>query len=202
MRKKEVYVVAHCHWDAEWYFTCEDSHILLIENIDYLLNLLESDPMFTSYTFDGLAIVLDDYLQIRPENAERLKALISQRRLFVGPWYTQCDSLLIRSESLIRNLQYGIATAEQFGHSMNVGYLPDIFGQHCYLPSIFRDLGIDYCVLQRGVYTDQINGNLNMHWRSPNQKSVAMNYLYYGYGPGKFLSADEGYLKGRLLPIL
>lgn len=202
MKKKEIYVVAHCHWDAEWYFTCEDSHILLVENIDYLLDLLENDAAFTSYTFDGLAIVLDDYLQVRPENEARLKALISSRRLFVGPWYTQCDSLLIRTESLIRNLQYGIDIAERFGHSMNVGYLPDIFGQHAYLPALFTDLGIDYCVLQRGIYTDQIRGDLNLNWRAPNQKTIATNYLYYGYGPGKFLSTDNDYLQGRLLPIL
>ncbi|MDQ9204206.1 hypothetical protein QBS70_03665 [Cronobacter sakazakii] len=132
-----MYVVPHCHWDAEWYFTCEDSHILLVENMDYLLDLLEKDADFPSYTFDGLAIVLDDYLKERPENTSRIHALIRQRRLFVGPWYTQCDSLLIRTESLIRNLQYGIRTATQFGHSMNVGYLPDIFGQHAWLPAFF-----------------------------------------------------------------
>lgn len=138
MVKKKVYVVPHCHWDAEWYFTCEDSHILLVENMDYLLDLLEKDADFPSYTFDGLAIVLDDYLKERPENTSRIHALIRQRRLFVGPWYTQCDSLLIRTESLIRNLQYGIRTATQFGHSMNVGYLPDIFGQHAWLPAFLR----------------------------------------------------------------
>lgn len=202
MTPKHVYVVPHCHWDAEWYFTCEDSHILLVENMDYLLNLLESDANFSSYTFDGLAVVLDDYLQVRPENASRIAELVRQRRLYVGPWYTQCDSLLIRSESLIRNLQYGIRTAAQFGHSMNVGYLPDIFGQHAYLPAIFTDAGIDYCVLQRGVYTDQIRGDLNFLWRAPNQKTVATNYMYYGYGPGKFLSADADYLQHRLFPIL
>lgn len=202
MTSKHVYLVPHCHWDAEWYFTCEDSHILLVENIDYLLDLLESNPNFPSYTFDGLAIVLDDYLQVRPENASRIAALVHQRRLYVGPWYTQCDSLLIRSESLIRNLQFGIRTAKRFGHSMNVGYMPDIFGQHAYLPALFTDAGIDYCVLQRGVYTDQIRGDLNFRWRAPNQKTIATNYLFYGYGPGKFLSADSDYLQHRLLPIL
>ncbi|POT56015.1 alpha-mannosidase [Citrobacter amalonaticus] len=202
MVRKQVYVVPHCHWDAEWYFTCEDSHILLVENLDYLLDLLENDADFPSYTFDGLAVVLDDYLQVRPENAPRIEALVSKHRLFVGPWYTQCDSLLIRSESLIRNLQYGIRTAKRFGHSMNIGYLPDIFGQHAYLPALFTDAGIEYCVLQRGIYNDQIHGDLNFLWRAPNQKIVATNYMYYGYGPGKFLSADADYVQHRLLPIL
>lgn len=202
MKHTHVYVVPHCHWDAEWYFTCEDSHILLVENLDYLLDLLEQREDFPSYTFDGLAIVLEEYLRVRPENTGRLAALIGQRRLLVGPWYTQCDSLLIRTESLIRNLQYGIRTAERFGHSMDIGYLPDIFGQHAWLPAIFTDLGIHYCVLQRGVYTEQLQGDLNFWWQSPNGKRIATHYLYYGYGPGKFLATDDTYLNQRLLPIL
>ncbi|PLR38032.1 glycoside hydrolase family 38 C-terminal domain-containing protein [Chimaeribacter arupi] len=202
MANKEVYVVPHSHWDAEWYFTCEDSHILLIENMDYLMTVLERDPTFPSYTFDGLACVIDEYLAIRPENRARLAALIRARRLLVGPWYTQCDSLLIRTESLIRNLVYGTNIAGHFGHSMNIGYLPDIFGQHAWLPAFFTDLGITYCVLQRGIYTDQLNGDLNFYWRAPNKAMIATNYLYFGYGPGKFLSAQPDYLEQRLLPIL
>lgn len=202
MAKKEVYVVPHSHWDAEWYFTCEDSHILLIENMDYLIALLENDPTFPSYTFDGLASVLDDYLAVRPENAARLEALITRRRLLAGPWYTQCDTLLIRTESLIRNLLYGTRLAGRFGHSMNIGYLPDVFGQHAWLPAFFTDLGIQYCVVQRGIYTDQLQGDLNFYWRAPNQKTIATHYLYFGYGPGKFLSAQPDYLEQRLLPIL
>lgn len=202
MQRQDVYVVPHSHWDAEWYFTCEDSHILLVENLDALIALLEKDDAFPAYTFDGLACVLEEYLRVRPENRQRLAALIAGRRLFVGPWYTQCDSLLIRTESLIRNLQCGMAVAEAFGHSMNIGYLPDIFGQHAWLPSLFTQLGIDYAVLQRGIYTDELEGDLNLWWQSPDGAKIATNYLYYGYGPGKFLSDDEAYLQHRLLPIL
>lgn len=200
--KKDVYVVAHSHWDAEWYFTCEDSNILLIENVDYLMDLLERDKDFQSYSFDGLSIILDEYLEVRPEQRARLQKLISDRRLFVGPWYTQTDSLLVRSESLARNLIYGVKTAQSFGHSMNIGYLPDIFGQHAYLPSFFTDLGIEYSVLQRGLYTDQIRKDLNFYWRSPNMKKIATNCMYFGYGPGKFLSDETSYVEHRLLPIL
>lgn len=200
--KKEVYVVPHSHWDAEWYFTCEDSHVLLIENMDYLIDLLERDCEFNSYSFDGLSIVLDEYMEVRPEQKERLCKLIQDRRLFVGPWYTQTDSLLVRSESVVRNLVYGVKTAKGFGHCMNIGYLPDIFGQHAYLPSFFQDLGITFSVLQRGVYTELIKDNLNFYWRSPNQKMIATNCLYFGYGPGKFLSDEPNYLNYRLLPIL
>lgn len=202
MENKKVYVVPHSHWDAEWYFTCEDSHILLVENMKYLMALLETHPEFPSYTFDGLSIVLDDFLEICPDQKERLKKLIENRRILVGPWYTQTDTLLVRTESVIRNLVYGIRRAKELGHCMDIGYLPDVFGQHAYLPSIFKDLGLSYSILQRGVYTDEVKDDLNFKWQAPNGVQIPTNCLYYGYGPGKFLSNEETYVQHRLLPIL
>ncbi|TDL32745.1 alpha-mannosidase [Jeotgalibacillus sp. S-D1] len=202
MKQKKVYVVPHSHWDREWYFTIEDSNLLLVENMDRLLDVMENDPAYTGYVFDAQSSILDEYLKIRPEEKERLSRLISEKRIFVGPWYTQADSLLVNKESLIRNLLYGTRIAEKMGHSMNIGYLPDIFGQNTYLPSIFSEFNIDYSVLQRGIYTDQLNGDLNFIWQSPDGKRVKANNIFYGYGPGKFLSDDDTYMNERLLPIL
>ena len=202
MKQKKVYVVPHSHWDREWYFTIEDSNLLLVENMDRLMDVMEKDQNYTGYVFDAQSSILDEYLKIRPEEKERLAGLIKDKRIFVGPWYTQADSLLVNKESLIRNLSYGTRIAEKMGHSMNVGYLPDIFGQNTYLPSIFNEFDIDYSILQRGIYTDQLKGDLNFTWKSPDGKSVKANNIYFGYGPGKFLSPEEDYMEDRLLPIL
>lgn len=202
MKQKKVYVVPHSHWDREWYFTVEDSNLLLVENMDRLLDVMDNEPEYTGYVFDAQSSIIDEYLKIRPEEKERLSKLITEKRIFVGPWYTQADSLLVNRESLIRNLMYGTRIAEKMGHSMNIGYLPDIFGQNTYLPSMFKEFDIDYSVLQRGIYTDQLNGDLNFTWKSPDGESVKANNIYFGYGPGKFLAADDEYLEERLLPIL
>lgn len=200
--KKKVFVVAHSHWDHEWYFTQEDSDIILVENLDYLIGVLEADPEFTCYTFDGQFSIVEKYLKIRPENEKRLMSLIKDKRLFVGPWYTQADALLGMTESVVRNLLYGVKYAESFGHSMNIGYAPDIFGQHAYLPSIYSRFGIDYSIFQRGVYNKQVEKNLNFMWEAPNKESIKTNNIFYGYGPGKFLTTEENYVSQRLLPIL
>jgi mannosylglycerate hydrolase len=202
MKQKKVYVVPHSHWDREWYFTIEDSNLLLVENMDRLMDVMENDPEYKGYVFDAQSSIIDEYLKIRPEEKERLARLITEKRIFVGPWYTQADSLLVNRESLIRNLMYGTRIAEKMGHSMNIGYLPDIFGQNTYLPSMLKEFDIDYSVLQRGIYTDQLKGDLNFTWRSPDGKSVKANNIYFGYGPGKFLSDDQEYMEERLLPIL
>ncbi|WP_078378845.1 glycoside hydrolase family 38 N-terminal domain-containing protein [Sutcliffiella halmapala] len=201
-KQKKVYVVPHSHWDREWYFTIEDSNVLLVENMDYLMDVLEKDEEYHGYVFDAQMSIVDEYLKIRPEQRERLQKLVAAKRIFVGPWYTQADTLLVNKESVIRNLLYGTRMAKEMGHSMNVGYLPDIFGQNMYLPSMFADFGIDYSILQRGIYTDQLNGDLNFTWKSPDGKTVKANNIYFGYGPGKFLSTDETYVEERLLPLL
>ncbi|MCL2598789.1 MAG: alpha-mannosidase, partial [Firmicutes bacterium] len=203
MKKKQwIHIVPHSHWDREWYFSQEDSNILLVENLDYLIETLEKDEIFLSYTFDGQLSVIEDYLQVRPENKQRLQKLIAQKRILIGPWYTQSDSRIVHKEALIRNLFYGIKLGDAMGGSMGVGYLPDAFGQNAYLPSIFQNLGIRHLVFQRGVYDDQLGGNLNLHWVSPDGVGIKANNLYLGYGPGKFLTSEEAYIQNQLHPML
>lgn len=200
--KRKVFVVPHSHWDREWYFSIEDSNTLLTENMSQLIHYLEAHPEFPTYTFDGQYSVVADYLKHSPENQARIKKLVQNNRLHIGPWYTQNDTLLVQTESIIRNLLIGKKGAETFGHSMDIGYLPDVFGQHAYLPSIFKRFGITHSVLQRGLYTEQIKDNLNFIWEAPNKESIAANNLFFGYGPGKFLADDDEYLTKTLLPIL
>lgn len=202
MTKKKVYVVPHSHWDREWYFSIEDSNVLLSENIPYLMDVLEGDNDFSSYTFDAQLSIVEEYLKLYPENNERLDKLIEDKRIFVGPWYTQTDSLLVNKESIVRNLLYGTRLGEKCGHSMKIGYLPDIFGQNQYLPSIFRGFEIKNSVLQRGVYTDELKENLNFTWTSPDGEKVQANNIFLGYGPGKFLASDDKYISEKLLPML
>ena len=199
---KSVFAVAHSHWDHEWYFTQEDADMILIENLDYLIETLEENPEFPSYTFDGQSSVIDKYLKIRPENKKRIEKLIADRRLFVGPWYTQTDALLGKTESVIRNLLYGVKQTQALGHTMAIGYAPDIFGMHAYFPSIYKRFGLKWAIFQRGVYNDQVSSNLNFNWQAPNGEVIPANNIFFGYGPGKFLSADDAYIKTRLKPIL
>ncbi len=202
MIKKKVYVVPHSHWDREWYFSIEDSNVLLSENIPYLMDVLEGDKEFSSYTFDAQLSIVEEYLKLYPEDRERIDKLIKDKRIFVGPWYTQTDSLLVNKESIVRNLLYGTRLGDKYGNSMKIGYLPDIFGQNQYLPSILKGFDIEDSVLQRGIYTEELNGNLNFTWTSPDGEKVNANNIFLGYGPGKFLDSDDKYIEEKLFPML
>lgn len=200
--KKNVYLVSHTHWDREWYFTIEDSNNLLYENMNYLINLYTKENLNIPFIFDGQISVVKDFLKIFPEKEKKLKKLIKEKKIIVGPWYTQADSLLINKESLIRNLLIGIIESNKYGNYMKIGYLPDIFGQNSYLPSIFNGFGIKYSILQRGIYTDDLKKNLNFIWKSPDKKYVKTNNLFFGYGVCEDINQDDDYIDNKLIPIL
>src|ERR1051325_11628701 len=80
-------VVPHTHWDREWYLPFEQFRLRLGAVVDGVLDTLERDSSFTSFTLDGQAIVLEDYLEVRPENTARLQALLDAGRLEGGPSY-------------------------------------------------------------------------------------------------------------------
>lgn len=159
------HVISHTHWDREWYKPFQHFRMRLVDLTDALIDLLESNPEFKYFMFDGQTIVLEDYLQIRPENEDRLRKLIKDGRLLIGPWYDQPDEFLVSGESLIRNLLFGRKMCDDFGGYMAVGYVPDEFGHISQLPQIFAGFGIDSAVFFRGITTDQVNSEFI--WQSP-----------------------------------
>src|SRR3546814_11107823 len=95
--------------------------------------------------------VVDDYLEIRPDAEERLRALATTGRVAMGPWYALPDEFLVSGETLVRNLQLGLRKAARFGGAMDVGYLPAMFGHVAQMPQILRQLGFEHAVVWRGV---------------------------------------------------
>lgn len=99
----------------------------LVDMLDTLIPYLEQHPEFPHFHLDGQTVCLEDYLEVRPDQAERLRHLIEAGRIAVGPWYVLPDLQCIGQESILRNLSRGLALAQRFGVGTPVGYLPDIF---------------------------------------------------------------------------
>ena len=149
---KEVHFVSHAHWYREWYQPFQGYRRRLVGAVDDLLAILENDPEYRYFFLDGQTVVLEDYLEIRSENEERLRRLISAGRIGVGPWYVQPDEALVSGEALIRNLLLGHRLAAKMGHVTKVGYVPDIFGHISQLPQILAGFGIHNGFLWRGLH--------------------------------------------------
>lgn len=73
-----VHIISHTHWDREWYLPYEKHHVRLIALIDRLLETLERDSDFKSFHLDGQTIILEDYLQIRPEKERCLSSMFAK----------------------------------------------------------------------------------------------------------------------------
>lgn len=169
-QKYTMHVVSHTHWDREWYRPFQHFRMRLVDLTDKLLDLLENDPEYKVFTFDGQTIVVDDYLKIRPENKDRLKKLIEENKILIGPWYNQPDEFLISGEGMIRNLMLGYKMGQEWGNWMRVGYVPDAFGHISQLPQLMQGFGIDSVVLFRGITTDQVDSEFT--WKGADGTEV------------------------------
>ncbi len=146
-----AHYVASTHWDREWYEPFQHYRYRLVDVFDAVIELLERDPAYRFYQTDGQSVVLEDYLEIRPERRERLQALFDAGRLQAGPWYVLPDQFLVSGESLVRNLLRGHQVVGPFGPPLKVGFVCDIFGHNSQMPQIFRSFGIDTAVVWRGT---------------------------------------------------
>lgn len=147
-----AYVVPHTHWDREWYQPFEVFRARLVDVVDTALALLQ-DPAgrYRRFTLDGQAVILDDYLAVRPDRRAAIAEQVLAGRMRIGPWYVLADEYLVSPESLVRNLQLGRRVCAAFGDGMPVAYTPDSFGHVAQLPLLAHGFGLKAIVFERGV---------------------------------------------------
>src|SRR5580704_14861140 len=196
MNPRRISIVPHTHWDREWYEPFQTFRLRLVHMIDNLLALMESDPSYSRFLLDGQMAVIDDYLEVRPENEARIRALADAGRLSMGPWYILMDEFLISGETIVRDLQSGMLRGAAFGGAMEVGYLPDMFGHIAQMPQILRLAGFEHAVVWRGVPSVVEKSAFN--WEAPDGSTVRAEYLVVGYGNGAAIPADAKELVRRI----
>lgn len=203
--KRTAHIISHTHWDREWYLPYEKHHVLLVKLMDTLLHTLDTDPDFKSFYLDGQTIILEDYLQVRPENRERLERYIKEGRIPIGPWYILQDAFLTSSEANLRNLQIGHQDASRYGTIAKVGYFPDTFGNIGQAPQILRQAGIDNAVFGRGVKPTGFNNTVadsdyessfsELIWEGPDGSRVLGVLFANWYCNGMEVPVDEASAK-------
>ena len=194
--RRRVNVVPHTHWDREWYSPFRTFQLRLVDLVDKLLELMESDASYAHYLFDGQMAAVEDYLEVRPENRGRLQRLAASGRISFGPWYVLMDEFLVSGETIVRNLQLGFERAAEFGGGMEVGYLPDMFGHVGQMPQILRGAGFADAVVWRGV--PSVVDKTAFVWAAPDGSQVRAEYLPSGYSIGASVGDDAKALLRRL----
>lgn len=148
----QIKVVSNTHWDREFRHSFEKTRRNLLIMMDTTLDILENDPKYHSFTMDGHSIMIDDYLEMRPERTEQIKKFVKESRLIIGPYYTLPEQFTISHESLIRNLMLGKKTVEKYGGKVGtVAYTPSSWGQTGQYPQILADFGLTKMMFYRGI---------------------------------------------------
>ena len=200
--KKKVYIISHSHWDREWYMAYEQHHMRLVELMDDLLELFETDPKFNSFHLDGQTIILDDYLQVRPEKREAVQKAINAGKLRIGPFYILQDDFLISSESNVRNMLIGMEESRKWGTPVMLGYFPDTFGNMGQTPQMMKQVGLEAAAFGRGVkpigFDNQVLAADNyssqyseMWWKGPDQTEIFGLLFANWYSNGNEIPAEK-----------
>jgi mannosylglycerate hydrolase len=149
---KTIKVVSNTHWDREFRQSFERTRRNLLTMMDTILDILEKDPDYHSFTLDGHTILIDDYLEMRPEKKSLIEEYIKSGRLIAGPWYTLVEEFSVSHEAMARNFLYGKKGVEKYGGKPGtVAYTPSSWGQTGQLPQILTNFGIDKMMFYRGI---------------------------------------------------
>ena len=210
--KKTLHISPHSHWDREWYLPFEKHRVRLVELFDRLIQVMEENEDYTYYHLDGQYIVIDDYLEIRPQMRDRLLALVRAGRIQVGPWYVLQDEYLTSGEANVRNMLYGIKLCREIGaEPVETGYFPDSFGNISQAPQIVRGFGFDNAVFGRGINDVGSNNQIikqngittsEVIWRGADGSEV-IGVMFAGwYHNAMELPSDPDALRDRLAGIV
>lgn len=197
LRPLQLFVVSHTHWDREWYLPAGRFRQRLVALVDELL--AEEGAGAAPFLLDGQAVVLEDYLAVRPEKRDVLAEHLRDGSIEAGPWYVLADELIPSGEALVRNLLAGRATLHSFGaHAPPVLYSPDSFGHPAALPLLAAGFGFPLIVLWRGYGGPAWPDGDVFRWQAADGSEVLVYHLSPdGYELGSSLPQDEGSARDR-----
>ncbi len=151
---RRCHYVVSTHWDREWYQTFQGFRFRLVKLMDRVLEGWRDGRLKGPFQTDGQAVLLEDYLEIRPERRDELMERAQEGKLVIGPWYAMPDEFLVSGESLVRNLRLGREVARSLGGEPScAGFACDLFGHNSQLPQIYAGFDIVAALIWRGLNT-------------------------------------------------
>ena len=63
---KTMHILSNSHLDREHRHEFQETRLMMVEMLDDVIRIMETDDSYRYFTLDGQAIVLDDYLEMRP----------------------------------------------------------------------------------------------------------------------------------------
>jgi alpha-mannosidase len=155
------------------------------------------------FLLDGQAVVLEDYLALRPERTADVSNALRHGALEAGPWYVLADSLIPSGEGLVRNLLAGRRVLRSLRAAPpDVLYCPDSFGHPAALPTIASGFGLGSVILWRGYGGRSHPAGDTARWFAPDESSVVLYHLPPdGYEFGSHLPPESDAARERWLSM-
>ncbi len=176
---RTAHYVLSTHWDREWYESFQYYRYRLVQLLDRVLQGFEDGRLRGPFQLDGQSIIIEDYLEVRPEKRPQVEQYLREGKLIAGPWYVLPDEFLVSGESIIRNLRLGRQIPRDLGTEPSpAGFVCDLFGHISQLPQVLRGFGIESGFLWRGLETSKVR---HVIWEAPDGSEIAC-YHYRGYG--------------------
>ena len=94
MSSRPVHYVLSTHWDREWYRTFQDYRYRFVKLLDQIIEGWENDELKGPFQTDGQVIILEDYLEVRPEKRTQVMQYLESGKFIAGPWYVLPDEFL------------------------------------------------------------------------------------------------------------
>lgn len=175
----KIIVVPHTHWDREWYFTNETSTTLLNFNLD---NCLNYDYSIKKFYLDGQVSLVDDYFKYASnENKNKLKKLINEEKIIIGPLYSQPDVFNSLGETTIRNIEIAKSVSNKLKIKLDkIIYCPDTFGFGFNFPQIINLFKFDGFVFWRGLSKEDSEDDFFL-WEGIDKTIVKSYRFKHGY---------------------
>jgi hypothetical protein len=159
--------------------------------MDYLLDILDSEPSFRKFVTDCQVAMLADYLEAKPEAKERLSAALAAGQIVAGPYYVPPNEWLINGEGYIRNLRLARRVLQDLGMpepNCKAGYSPDSacsdFGHPMQVPQIWALSGLT-------MFVGRLNARASdFWWEAPDGSRIHACKLVAGYSNAADLSEN------------
>ncbi len=187
--KNKITLVQNTHWDYEWYFTTYQSNVLFHFHVKELLYALDNG-LVDNYILDGQTSIIETYLDMFPEDREKIVKYNKEGKLKIGPWYTQTDQMIISPESIVKNLLLGHKQSEELGGTWKMAYGPDIFGHAKNMPTIYNGFGITNFLFWRGL-NPNVYSKKEFIWEGNNNSYVNAYNIKEGYNRAPFITTND-----------
>lgn len=189
MHATQISLIPSFHYDVAYLKPAAEYLPDCFANIDEALRILDADSSYT-YLLEQV-ILLEAYVQAKPEKLKDLKRFAKEGRLSVAPgMYVMPDMNMPSAETMYWQILLGKKwLRENLDFNPTVCWIADCWGHHAQLPQILTSCGYTSYIFWRCMRRD-VKKN-DFLWRGIDGSTIRTHWIARGYSNLRFPSQAE-----------